>query len=137
MQKIKELFLKYKEMILYLVFGGLTTLVNIVVYYVCDKVGLSTTSSTVIAWILSVLFAYITNRIYVFESKNHRFYDLIKEIFQFFTCRLVTGVLDLGIMLLFVDVLHFNGLLIKILSNIIVIILNYIFSKLIIFKKRT
>ncbi len=137
MNKLKELFLKYKELILYLFFGGCTTLVNIVSYYICDRMGISTVISTVIAWILSVVFAYVTNRIYVFESKAIGFNAILKEIISFFTCRLATGIMDLGIMVLFVDLLHFNGLLIKILSNILVVMSNYILSKLVIFKKKS
>lgn len=134
-EKIEGLFNKYKEVILYLFFGGCTTLVNIVAYYLCDKIRLSTTVSTIIAWILSVLFAYVTNRKYVFENRDES-KSVIKEISQFFSCRLATGILDLAIMVLFVDVLKYNGMIIKIISNILVIILNYIFSKLVIFKNR-
>lgn len=137
MEKIKGLFKKYKEIILYLLFGGCTTLVNIISYYILSKIGLGTAMSTVIAWILSVLFAYVTNRIFVFASKAKGFAAVFKETAGFFLCRLATGLLDLAIMVVFVDVLHFNGMAIKILSNIIVIILNYGASKLMIFKNRT
>ncbi len=132
----KELLLKYKEVILYLIFGILTTLINIVTYYLCDKIGLSTAVSTVIAWVLSVLFAFITNKIFVFASKTYDLKKLFKEIISFFTMRVLTGILDLVIMIVFVDILHLNGLLIKILSNIIVIILNYVFSKVLVFKNK-
>ena len=135
MIKIKELFLKYKEVVLYLIFGGLTTLVNIVVYYLCEKIGFSTAVSTVTAWVLSVIFAFITNKILVFESKSNSLKNILKESIKFFVCRLATGVLDLGIMIIFVDFLKFNGLMIKILSNVLVIVLNYVFSKLLIFRK--
>lgn len=136
MERIKKLFNKYKEMILYLFFGGCTTLVNIIAYYICSKIGIGTAVSTVIAWVLSVLFAYITNRKYVFESKAIGFTPILKETANFFLCRLATGLLDLAIMVIFVDLMHFNGMAIKILSNIIVIILNYVASKLLIFRKK-
>ncbi len=123
---------KSKEAILYLIFGGLTTLVNIVSFWVFEKVGLSTAVSTVFAWILSVLFAFFTNKNYVFESKGG---NVLKEVLSFFGCRTFTGVLDLGIMVLFVDIFSFPSLLIKIISNVLVIVLNYIFSKFLIFKK--
>ncbi len=135
MKRIKTLFLKYKEPILYIIFGALTTFVNIVCFWLCDKAGFSTAFSTVLAWVLSVAFAFITNKIFVFESNTSGLRAVTKEALKFFSCRLTTGVLDLGIMLLFVDVWHFNGLLIKVLSNILVIVLNYILSKLLIFKK--
>ncbi len=133
MKYIKFLLLKYREIILYLLFGFCTTIVNIVVYLICDKIGFSITISTIIAWILSVLFAYISNRSFVFKSKTHSIADITKEVINFFVCRLATGVLDLVIMILFVDIFNFNGLIIKILSNIIVIILNYVLSKLMVF----
>lgn len=134
MERIKALFNKYRELILYLFFGGCTTLVNIISYFICSRIGIRTSVSTIIAWVLSVLFAYITNRNYVFASKAFRFEPIIKEIAGFFLCRLATGLLDLAIMVVFVDYLHFNDMLIKMLSNIIVIVLNYIASKLMIFK---
>ena len=68
MIKIKQRFDKYREIILYLFFGGCTTLVNIVAYYICSRIGFGTAISTIIAWVLSVLFAYVTNRKYVFEN---------------------------------------------------------------------
>lgn len=128
-----KIYKEYKMPILYIFFGGLTTLVNIITYIVCyNLLTLNNVTSNVIAWILSVIFAFITNKLYVFESKNS---SLLYEIVTFFTCRLGTGLLDLLIMYLSVDILSFNGNLMKILSNIIVIVLNYILSKVIIFKK--
>jgi len=129
-----EIYKAYKMPILYIFFGGLTTLVNIIVYFVCYNIFLiSNVTSTIIAWILSVIFAFITNKIYVFESKSQ---SILYEITTFFTCRLGTGVLDILIMYVSVDLLKWNALLMKILSNVLVIILNYIFSKVIIFKKK-
>ena len=134
---MKQLYNKYKEVILYIFFGGCTTLVNIVVYYLCaHPLDMSTTMSTIISWILSVTFAYVTNKIWVFESNVDNKHDLLKEIVSFYGCRLSTGILDLIIMIVFVDILMFNDLIIKILSNILVIVLNYVASKLYIFKKK-
>lgn len=137
MKKIKDLWNQYKELILYLFFGGCTTLVNIVVYFVFSRLQFGTELSTIFAWFSSVLFAYITNRIFVFQSRANGISAILKEALSFFSCRLATGVLDLAIMVFFVDYWHFNDLFIKVLSNIIVIILNYIASKLWIFKKKT
>ena len=136
MKNLKDIFLKYKEIILYLFFGGCTTLVNIVFYFICSRMGCGTVLSTVLAWVISVLFAYITNRKYVFESKAFGFSGIFKETLNFFACRIATGLLDVAIMFLFVDVLHFNDMIIKIASNIVVIILNYVASKLLIFNKK-
>ena len=135
--RLKQLFIRYKEMILYLFFGGCTTLVNIIVYYICAHLlSLATVPATVIAWILSVTFAYVTNRIYVFESRSRGLVAILREIGAFVSCRLLTGVMDLAIMYICVDLLHFNDLIIKIISNILVIVLNYIASKLLIFRKK-
>lgn len=130
-----RLLKKYKELILYVLFGGGTTLVNIIGYYICAyPLAMSTVLSTVLAWILSVAFAYITNRIYVFESKSKGFLAIVEEVFAFVGCRLLTGFVDIAIMYVFVDILIFNDLIVKIISNVLVIILNYIASKLWIFK---
>ena len=128
---------KHKEILLYLIFGGLTTLVNIVVYAVCaDWFHWGTVASTIIAWVLSVAFAFVTNKLFVFESKHRSLKSLVFEVCSFFGCRLLSGLLDLFIMWLTVDIWHWNGLLMKIISNIFVIIINYLFSKAIIFRKR-
>lgn len=132
-----QLLKKYKEQILYLVFGGLTTLVNIAVYFVCRHMGANVTISTIVAWFAAVLFAYITNKLFVFESKCKSAGQLFHEIIGFFGCRLFTGLLDLGIMYVSVDILNFNELIMKILSNVVVIVLNYLFSKLFIFNRNT
>lgn len=134
MTRIKALFQRYGEMLLYLFFGGCTTLVNIFAYYLCSRMGLSIAFSTVAAWIFSVLFAYITNRIFVFKSKSYGFTAVFKETANFFLCRSATGLLDLVIMVVFADILRFNGMIVKIISNVIVIVLNYAASKLLIFK---
>lgn len=137
MNKILELYNKYKMPILYIFFGGLTTLVNMLAYFLCyDMSHISNVISTIIAWVLSVLFAYITNKFYVFESKTVKKKALLFEVFSFFGCRGITGLLDLGIMWLTVDILHYNGLLMKLISNVIVIILNYVVSKVFIFRKK-
>ena len=134
MKSIKEIFLKYKSIILYILFGILTTLVNIFVYFACSCLKFSTAASTLTAWIISVLFAYITNRKYVFGSKSAGAKTVFKEISNFFLSRFATGLLDLAVMLLFVDILNFNGMLIKVISNIVVIILNYVLGKFLVFK---
>ena len=133
-----KLFKKYKDIIAYLFFGGLTTLVNIVCYYICAHVlKMATIPSTIIAWVLAVLFAYVTNRKWVFHSKVTGKKEILNEMMSFFGCRIATGIIDLLIMFVFVDLCHFNDLIIKIIANIIVIILNYVASKLLVFKKKS
>lgn len=132
---LKNLFYKHKEIILYCIFGALTTIVNIITYYTFSHVfDINYMISNIIAWIISVLFAYVTNKIYVFKSYNIKLRYLIKEFSTFVSCRLLSGILDIGIMYIFVDVLNLNDFVIKIVANIIVIIINYILSKFMIFK---
>ena len=134
---IKDLWTKYKSLIMYAFFGGLTTVVNMVTYYVSyNLLGIPNVPSTAIAWLLSVLFAFITNKLWVFESKSFDKKSMLHEVTSFFGCRVATGILDIVIMYLSVDVAHFNPTLWKLISNILVIIINYIASKLLIFKKK-
>lgn len=126
---------KYKEVLLYLLFGGLTTIVNILTFYIFRKLNVELYISNIIAWIISVLFAFITNKLFVFESKNKTKKENIKEITSFFGFRLLSLVFDMGSMFLLINILKINDLLSKIFANILVVILNYIFSKLFIFKK--
>lgn len=137
MDILRKVLKRYKSFIMYGVFGVLTTIVNLVAYNLCYyKVELNNTLSNIIAWIFAVAFAYITNKIWVFESKSWNMSVLRREITAFISCRLATGIMDLIIMYVCVDVLGWHAMLMKLASNVLVIILNYIFSKLIIFKKR-
>lgn len=136
--KHKEIINKYKDVIPYLFFGICTTLVNVIVYWMCAHIfKCNTMASTTIAWFLAVLFAYLTNRKWVFQSEAKNNKDIIKECLAFFGCRLTTGFIDWGCMFLFVQILAWNDIIIKVSANILVIILNYIASKLLIFNKET
>jgi putative flippase GtrA len=131
----KERFEAYKDIIYYLIFGGLTTLVNIVVYWLmAHPLGIMTVPSSVIAWIASVTFAYLTNRKWVFHSTADTGAAIAKEAVYFFLCRLSTGVFDWIFMYVTVDLLNWNDLYMKVIANVIVIVLNYVASKLLIFK---
>ncbi len=133
----KRICKKYKDFILYAVFGVLTTLVNMTVYWVLAHIfKVRVMPSTICAWVAAVLFAYVTNRKWVFHSKAHATGEIIREVVSFFTCRILTGIVDWGCMLLFVAQLHMDDVVIKFAANVLVIILNYIASKLIIFKHR-
>ena len=138
MQKIMDLFNKYKEIIMYLIFGVLTTVVSLVSYYLLTMTilnpenGLQLLIANILSWILSVAFAYITNRKYVFESKSNNY---LKEITSFVSGRVATLLMDVLIMFVFVTILHFNDKLFKLISQIVVIIANYIISKIFVFKK--
>ena len=134
---IRKLYEKYQDKILYLVFGALTTAVNTGVFWLCaHPLGMPVLPSTMIAWFLAVLFAYLTNRKWVFHSEASTQKEYTREILSFFLCRLGTGVLDWVLMDLLVDQLHLNDLAVKVSVNILVIILNYVASKLLIFRKK-
>lgn len=135
---VTELLKKYKELLLYVIFGGLTTLVNWGVYWLLGYVlHIYYLAATAIAYVSSVLFSYVTNRIWVFESKVHGVKGIAVEMGKFFASRGVTFLLDLLCMFLGVDLLHINDKLMKLLANVIVIIVNYVLSKLFIFRKHT
>ena len=136
-KKLADWYRKHQEGMRYLVFGAFTTLVNIVVYSIFYYVfHIENSISNVIAWVLGATFAYITNRKYVFDSKVNTKIELLKEAIYFYGCRLLTLVIDQGIMVLTVDKWGWNAFLMKVLANIIVIILNFVFSKILIFKKK-
>ena len=123
---ISEVFKKYKEVILYLIFGFLTTVVSLIVYYL-----LTIQIANIISWVCGVTFAYFTNRKYVFESKNtNRF----KEATSFVSARIITLLLDMLLMGVGVSILRFNDKIMKIVSQFLVIVLNYVFSKLFVFR---
>ena len=133
MPAIKGLLKKYQTPLLYLIFGGLTTLVNIFTYALSYEVlELQNVPSAIIAWFISVLFAFITNKIWVFESKNFSIPVLLKECLSFFICRILSGLLDVAIMYVTVDLMGWNAILWKIIANVIVVILNYAASKILI-----
>lgn len=148
LEKIKLKFLadiyrKHREGMRYLIFGGLATMVNILTYIIFAKLifinlndNLRVNLSNILAIVASILFAYITNKLWVFETKTDSKKDLLKEFISFIGCRIVTAVLDMGLMQVTVNIFNWNEILMKILVNIIVILLNFIFSKLIIFKKK-
>ncbi len=142
LKKIAEIYRKHKEGMRYLIFGALTTIVNILVYAIFAKIILNTMQnnelrvniSEIIAFIAGVIFAYVTNKLYVFNSKTTGAKNLIKEIVSFTSCRIFTEIISLLMMNMAVW-FSINDLFMKIVANIVVIILNFVFSKLIIFKK--
>lgn len=137
MNKIKELIIKYEEIIKYIIFGVLTTLVNYVSYAMLTRIfDLEIFISNLIAWLLSVIFAFITNKLIVFKSKELDIKVIAKEITSFFAARIFSLLLDMVILYIAVDLMKMNDLIIKLISNIIVIIINYLFSKIFIFKSK-
>ena len=133
---LKMLIIKNKEIIKYLIFGILTTLVNILCFYILDKLNIDIYINNTISWIVSVIFAFITNKLYVFESKSLDIKTIFKEGTSFLGARIFSYFVDMGTIYLLFDGLKINKLISKIVSNIIVIIINYIFSKFIFKKKK-
>lgn len=125
---------KKNELILYLLFGGLTTLVNIATYFLAaDIAGIDYKLATTISWLAAVLFAYVTNKIYVFKSKGFH----VKELLTFIVSRLLSYLLDIGTMVLLIEVARMDDLLAKIAANVLVVIFNYVASKYFIFVNRS
>ena len=133
---MKKLLAKYRDVIVYLVFGVLTTVVNYVVYLPCYNVlHLSGSASNAIAWVGAVAFAYVTNKPLVFRSHDWSAKTVLPELTKFVGCRLGSGVLETAIIFLTVDVLAWNGNAMKLATSVLVVVLNYIGSKLLVFKK--
>lgn len=140
--KIKDLYIKYKEIINYLIFGVLTTIVNLVIKYILLFTILNPSNAfqlqvaIIISWIAGVLFAYFTNRKFVFESKNE---NKLKEFISFVAARISTLLLEMFIMWFFVTLLKLNSdlyvVIFTLVAQVTVVIGNYIFSKLFVFKK--
>ncbi len=131
-----DLYKKYKEVILYLIFGVLTTALNIIVFWVFnDLLTIDYKISNVIAWIIAVIFAFVTNKLIVFESKNKSKEETTREAISFFIARVISLVADMIMMIVMIDIIKMNSIISKIISNVVVVIINYIFSKFIVFKK--
>lgn len=143
-QKIKELLIRYREVILYLIFGGLTTVVDwgisFLLYYFWGEAIEATAflvhGANTIAWAAAVLFAFFTNRIWVFESKRKGFLPVLGELGGFAGGRVMTLLLQEAMFLIFFDILGINQYLVKIVAAVLVIILNYFISKILIFRKK-
>lgn len=135
-QKIRILLEKYREIISYLFFGVLTTIINFVVYLpVYNLLGLSASVSNMISWVVAVVFAYFVNKIFVFRSLDWSRRTVIPELTKFLAARVSSGVLETGILLVTVDMLGWNGNIWKFITQILVVISNYVFSKLIVFRQ--
>lgn len=137
MRKIKELVVQYWEVLSYLIFGVLTTIVNYLVYLpVYNFLGLSAALSNAIAWVVAVAFAYLTNKPFVFKSHDWSAKTVIPELTKFVGCRVASGAAETLILLITVDLLHWNGNIWKIVTSVLVVVMNYIASKLVVFKKK-
>lgn len=137
MQKLRSLVEKYWDILSYLFFGVLTTLVNYAVYLpVYNLLGCSASVSNVCSWVVAVAFAYLTNKPFVFKSHDWSRETVIPELTKFVSCRVASGAMETVILLIAVDILGWNGNLWKLLTQVLVVVLNYVFSKLIVFRKK-
>lgn len=135
-EKLKALFRRHYDILAYLIFGVLTTVVNYVVYLPCyNFLGLSSSLSNVIAWAVAVAFAYLTNKPFVFRSDDWSAKTVIPELTKFVGTRLGSGGLETLILLAAVDWLGMNGNLWKLITSVLVVVLNYVGSRLLVFRK--
>ncbi len=136
-QKLKALIVQYWDVFTYLVFGVLTTLVNYLVYIpVYNFLGFSAAVSNVIAWFAAVAFAYVTNKPFVFKSHDWSAKVVVPELTKFVSCRIASGAAETLILLITVDILNWNGNLWKLVTSVLVVILNYFASKFLVFGKK-
>ena len=135
--KIKKLLKKYRSQLIYLVFGVLTTAVNYIVYFPVDRLLQTAWLSNSIAWVFAVLFAYVTNKPFVFESHDWSWKTVGPELVKFVGTRIVSLAAENLILLVAVDLLHWNRIGWKLFASVLVVSLNYVGSKLLVFRKKT
>ena len=135
--KIESLLKKYRSQLIYLVFGVLTTVVNYIVYFPLDRLLNTAWLSNSIAWVFAVLFAYVTNKPFVFESHDWSMKTVAPEFVKFVGTRIASLGVENLILLVTVDLLHWNRIGWKLFASVLVVILNYIGSKLLVFRKKT
>lgn len=136
-QKIRALIEKYWDILIYLVFGVLTTVVNYAVYLpVYNFCGISAAVSNMIAWVVAVIFAFLTNKPFVFHSYDWSAKTVVPELIKFVSCRLASGVMETVILFLAVDCMNWDGNIWKLITQVLVIIINYVGSKLLVFRNK-
>lgn len=138
LRRFYGLYAKYKSVLLYLFFGGLTTVISIASFWGCvSLLEINELVSNVISWICAVSFAYATNRVWVFQSTAKGVRQRISEAASFYSGRLVTLGIEELMLLVFVTLLHGNGMAVKVIAQIVVLVLNYFISKLVVFRSRS
>lgn len=136
-ERLRSLIEKYWDVLSYLFFGVLTTVVNYLIYLpVYNFCGLSAALSNMIAWVGAVIFAFLTNKPFVFHSHDWSAKTVVPELTKFVSCRIASGVLETVILFLAVDCMNWNGNIWKLVTQVLVIIINYVGSKLLVFRKK-
>ena len=137
MDKLIHFVKKHYDVLAYLFFGVLTTVVNYIVYLPCyNLLHISAAVSNVIAWVFAVIFAYLTNKPFVFHSHDWSAKTVVPELTKFVGSRVVSGLLETAIIFVTVDLLCWNGNVMKLVTSVLVVVLNYVASKLLVFKKK-
>jgi putative flippase GtrA len=135
-EKLKRLLIQHVDLLIYLVFGVLTTVVNYIIYLPCyNLLDLSAALSNAVAWVGAVIFAFLTNKPFVFKSNDWSAAVVWPELTKFVGCRIGSGLIETGILFLTVDLLAMEGNVMKLLVSVLVVILNYFGSKLLVFRK--
>lgn len=136
-QKLRSLIKKYWDILTYLVFGVLTTVVNYAIYLpIFNFCGISAAVSNMIAWVGAVIFAFLTNKPFVFHSHDWSAKTTLPELIKFVSCRVASGVLETVILFLAVDCMAWNGNIWKMVTQVLVIVINYVGSKLLVFRNK-
>ncbi len=136
LRRLNGLYKKHKSVLLYIFFGGLTTVISIASFVVCDSFfGINELVSNVISWICAVTFAYLTNRVWVFNSKA-KGKEILSEALYFCGGRVSTLLIEELLLLVFVTLLHFNSTVVKVIAQFVVLVLNYFISKLFVFREK-
>lgn len=136
MKKLRELYIRHKEIILYVIFGGLTTVINYAIYALMVLLQIDIYTSNITAWVGAVLFAYLTNRKMVFNSEAKGKKSVIIEILSFYGSRVFSLAVETGLLFVCVSLMNMNEWITKLVLQVVVIVLNYIFSKFLVFRKK-
>lgn len=134
---IRDFYDRHESAMLYLIVGGMTTFIAIISQYVPAYFGLPTEVNTTISWICAVTFAFFANKVWVFKNKSDTGKDWIAQAAAFYGARAVTYFMELSFMILTVRVLHQNEYIMKLIAQIFILVINYLFSKLVIFRKKS
>ncbi len=135
MEVIKRIYRDHRMAILYIFFGGITTMVNWAAYYMLyELTGVSNVISNVIAWVVAVAVAFVTNKLWVFESRSLRADVVWPELMKFVSCRIGTGLLEIVLMFITVDLAGLAAMPMKVLVSVVVLVLNYVSSRWLIFR---
>lgn len=133
---IRDFYDKHESALLYIIVGGLTTVVSLAAQYVPAYFGLPTKVNTTISWLCAVTFAFFTNKVWVFKDRSYSRRDWLSQAAAFYGARLATYFLELGFMILTVDVLNYSEYIMKLIAQVFILVVNYLFSKFFIFRKK-